>query len=298
MLRGTLRLDHEGTTTMSERDLSPIDAKIQLGRILFEHRSQKELSTDGVASSLGLDEATVRTWERGRSAPSLVTLRALFDLYKVSAEARPALERLRVEASKRAPKSAWGRVIPEQVRKLHRFENAADLIRCFHPTLVYGPAQTRETAELILGSPQRTPAEIKQLVDARIARLAFMDRPNAPRLVLVILESVLYLDHGAPDVLKGQLLHLVRLVQEYDVEVRVIPHRVKERAYLPVSVPFVVVTTKGQRTVVHLENLTDGIFVDDPDRVAAYEAAFERLLAAAISVDESVRLLSKVASEL
>lgn len=283
---------------MSDKRQSPIDAKLQLGEILERYREQAELSTEAVAEHLGLGEATVRTWERGRSAPQLPTLRALFNFYKIPVAVRPDLERLLQEASKRAAKQPWGKVIPEQVRKLRRFEDAADVIRCFHSTLIYGPAQTRATAELVLGSPQRSVDELKHLVDARMARMAFLKRPKAPRLVLVILESVLYQDHGAPDVLREQLLHLVRLVQEHGVEVRIVPFVSKERGYLPISVPFVLVTTSGQRTVVHLENLTDGIFVDDPDRVAAYEAAFERLLAAAMSVDESCTLLSKVASEL
>jgi transcriptional regulator with XRE-family HTH domain len=281
------------------REQSPIDAKRQLGEILERYRENEAgLSTEAVARQLGLGEATIRTWERGRSAPQLAALRALFELYKIPDDVRAGLERLLQEASKRAAKTPWGKVIPEQVRKLHRFEDAADRIRCFHSTLFYGPVQTRATAELVLASPQRSPEELEHLVDARMARLSFLRRPKAPQLVLVILESVLYQDHGAPDVLKEQLLHIVRLAQEHGVDVRIVPSVSRTRGYLPISVPFVLVTTSGQRTVVHLENLTDGIFVDDPDRVASYEAAFERLLGAAMSGDESIRLLSKVASEL
>jgi len=282
-----------------ERGQSPIDSKIQLGKFLAQWREERtNLSTHDVAEAVGAKEPTIRTWERGRSTPQLPTLRTLFDLYDIPADARPELERLLGDARRRTPKTPWGKVIPEPVRRLHRFENAADLIRCFHSTLVYGPAQTREMARLVLASPQRSAAEVEQLVDARISRLGFLHRPNAPRLVLIILEAVLYQDHGAPDVLKGQLLHLVQLVEEHGVEIRIVPFRSKVRAYLPVSVPFVLVTTSGQRTIVQLENQTDGIFIDDPDRVAVYEASFDRLLEAAMPVGESVQLLSKVASEL
>ncbi|ANZ35198.1 hypothetical protein BBK82_03060 [Lentzea guizhouensis] len=281
-----------------EREQSPIDYKSQLADFLRATREKLRLSTDEVAHAMGVKEPTVRTWERGRSLPALPTIRALFDLYKVPANDRPELEQLYRDARVRQPKRPWGKVIPEPVRRLYRFESAASLIRSFHTTLVYGPAQTREMADLILTTPGRSAKEREQLVDARLARLDFLRRQRAPRLVLLILESVLYIDHGAPDVLKGQLLHLVRLAEENGVEVRIVPFKAAKRAYQKVATPFVLVTTPGQRTIVHMDNQHEGIFVDDPDRVADYETCFKSLEEAALPLDASLRLLSKVASEL
>lgn len=284
---------------MSARGQSPIDAKSALGQILRAWReAEPTQSTHEVADGIGCKEPTYRTWERGRSTPDLRALRALFDFHQIPASDRPELERLHDAATRRSAKASWGKVISESVKKLLKYEAAADEICCFHSTLVYGPAQTRATAGLVLASSGRSAREIEKLVDARVARLELLKAKDAPRLRLIILESVLHLDHGAPDVLKEQLLHLVRLVEDHGVEVHVLPLVSKVRRYLPVSTSFVWITTRGKLSIVQLENQTDSIFIEDPERVAAYEHSFGVLLEAALSVDESVRLLSKVASEL
>lgn len=284
---------------MSAQGQSPIDAKSALGQILRGWReAEPTKSTHEVADGIGCKEPTYRTWERGRSAPDLRALRALFDFHDVPAGERPELERLHEMVTRRTAKASWGNVISESVKRLLKYEAAADEICCFHSTLVYGPAQTRATANLVLASSARSAREIEKLVDARVARLEVLKGADAPRLRLIILESVLYLDHGAPDVLKEQLLHLVRLVEEHGVEVHILPLVSKKRGYLPVSTSFVWITTRGKLSIVQLENQTDSIFIEDPERVAVYEQSFGVLLEAAMSVDDSVGLLSKVASEL
>lgn len=281
---------------MSAQGQSPIDAKGALGQILRTWRASAELTTQQVADGVGCKEPTYRTWERGRSSPDLRALRALFEFHEVPVAERPELERLHDAATRRAAKASWGKVISESVKRLLKYEAAADEICCFHSTLVYGPAQTRATAGLVLASSGRSAREIEKLIDARVARLDVLKGADAPRLRLIILESVLYMDHGAPEVLQEQLLHLVHLVREHRVEVHVLPLVSAKRGYLPVSTSFVWITTRGKLSVVQLENQTDSIFVEDPERVAVYEHSFGVLLEAALSVDESVRLLSKVAS--
>ena len=50
--------------------------------------------------------------------------------------------------------------------------------------------------------------------------------------------------------------------------------------------------------MVHVENLTSALNVEDPEDVAAYRDAFSRLRAAAVTGDEARRLIAAAAAEL
>ena len=61
-------------------------AKRTLGESLKEHRTQRHMTQEFVAESLGVSRQTVSKWENGSADPSTTNLLAVAKLYDVPAE--------------------------------------------------------------------------------------------------------------------------------------------------------------------------------------------------------------------
>jgi hypothetical protein len=281
---------------MSEQNRNPTISKTQLGRILGQKMRDRGVSVGQAAEALQCSEAAIRTYLRGRSAPRPSDLNILTSLLELSAEEREDLEHLRREASKRT-RTPWGWVIPPRLKKFFNLEQTAQTIKYWHPSLPYGLAQDPSFARMVLAAGGRVTSgkELDALLQVRLDRQKRLFGAQAPRLAMIYSEAVTLDNQGGAEVRKAQLRHFVHLAKN-GIEVRIIPF--DHEQYLPAAFPFVIFEADGQEPVVYLENLTDGIFVDDEDRVRQYQVAFEQLLTAALSVEDTIDLLASVVSEL
>jgi hypothetical protein len=276
---------------------NPTDYKTRLGLVLTDLRKRSGKERAEAARSLTCSEAKIGTIERGRSAVSALELAALLDLYRVHGDERADVEHLAAEARRRRPRTPWGSVIQPRLRRFFRIEETATVIQYFHPELVHGLVQTEDYAHaLISAHPEHRPSDIPRLVQARMARQSRLTGSSPPELHLVLSEAAVRQRIGGPAVMRAQLRHLSALAERPNVHVGVIPFTAG--AHPSNGAPFTLLASPALKTVVYLENLTDGIFVDEPDRVARYEAAFKQLSGLALPQGETVALLDKLASEL
>ncbi len=285
---------------------SPTDYKLQLGEVLSDLRIRAKRSRKDAASVLHCSEAKIGTIERGRSAMTHSELENLLDSYTDSEagnrvhltdDEREAIEELAAAARQRRPPTPWGAAVPARLQRFFRIEETSRAIRDYHPELVHGLAQTPDYARAVIGfNTGLKPAEVDRLVQARMARQARLDGPQPVRPTLVLPEAALRLTIGGPDVMRHQLRHLVDLADQGKADVLVI--QATAGMHPARGFPFTILTPPGRRrTVVYLENLTDGIFVDDEQRVEQYEVAFAQMLRTALSPRDSVTLLATVAAE-
>lgn len=284
---------------MSKQGHSPTDYKLLLGEELTARRKQAAKTRVEAAEALGCSEAKIGTIERGRSAISLLELRGLLTLYDVPAPQRSHIEALASNARKRRPPTPWGAAVPPRLKQYFHAEETARQIRHFHTFLLHGLVQTEAYARTVIGHNRSLrPAEIEQLVQARMARQAWLRSGRSTRLTEVVPEAVLRSRLGGSDVMLEQLAHLTDLVSRDVIDLRVIP--IGAGMYSCGGYCFTILTpTAEQRSaVVYLENLTDGVFVDDETRVEQYETAFAETLDLALSPDATLELLATVAAEL
>jgi transcriptional regulator with XRE-family HTH domain len=282
---------------VTQQGTSPTDYKTQLGIVLTDLRKRSGKERAEAAQALTCSEAKIGTIERGRSAISALELAALLDLYGALGNERADVEHLAAEARRRRPRTPWGSVIPERLRRFFRLEETAIVIRYFHPGLVHGLAQTEEYAHaLISAHPEHRPTDIPRLVQARMARQSRLTGSSPPELHLVLSEAAVRQHIGGPRVMRDQLHYLRDLAERPNVHVGVIPFTAG--AHPSNGTPFTLLTTPALKTVVYLENLTDGIIVDEPDRVARYESAFKQLSGLVLPRGETIALLASLAAEL
>lgn len=280
-----------------DQGASPTDYKTQLGIVLTDLRKRAGQERADAARVLHCSEAKIGTIERGRSAIAPLELRELLDAYGVQGDDRGDVEHLAAEARRRRPRTPWGSVIPERLRRFFRLEETATLIRYYHPELPHGLVQTEAYAHaLISAHPNHRPADVPRLVQARMARQTRLTGSSPPELHMVLSEAALHQRVGGPKVLRDQLHRLAEMSTRPNVHVGVIPFTAG--AHSSNGLPFTILTAPRRLSAVYLENLTDGIVVDEPDRVARYDAAFQQLSGLALPPEETMALLDSLAAEL
>ncbi|MEV8439119.1 helix-turn-helix transcriptional regulator [Actinosynnema sp. NPDC051121] len=278
-------------------ELSPTDYKLLLGELLADLRERAGLDRVAVAKVLKCSKEKIGTIERGRTAVNASELEKLLQLFGVPAQEWPDIEKLADAARRRHPRTPWGAVIPEPLRKFFRLEESARALRHYHPEYVHGLAQTEDYARALISANTALDArDVDRLVQARMSRQARLYGPRPIELSIVMPEAVVRLPVGGSEVMRRQLLHLIELADLPNIDIRVLPNTAT--AYASRGLPFSIYTpTAARRTVVYLDNLIDGVWVDDEDRVAKYVAAYDQLQGAALPVEDTVKLLATVALE-
>jgi len=277
---------------------SPTLYKQELGGALQRFRERAGLERADAAATLSCSTAKIRTIEVGAVGVRPAELRDLLDRYGVAGEERAAVEHLAELARQRKPRTPWGSAIPDRLRRFFATEETAVGIQVYQPWLFHGLVQTERYAHAVLSTNSSLSAQdVARLVQARMARQARLSSEHPPSLQLVLDEQVLHRTTGDPEVMREQLEHLAKVGRSGTAEVRVIPTAVG--LHPGSGIPFLVLTPAGDRErVVYVETYTDGLFVDEPERVERHEAAMREMLALALSHEDSLSLVDTVSRQL
>ncbi|KAA2253329.1 helix-turn-helix domain-containing protein [Solihabitans fulvus] len=276
---------------------SPSDYKIRLGEKLTELREAAGFSRLDAAHALECSESKVGKIERGAVGMLPAELDRLLNFYGVEGEDRADLLQLGDEARRRRPKTPWGSAIPDRLRKYFPTEETATLIRAYQPELVHGLAQTEDYARaIILANPLHSPRDAERLVQARMARQTRLMAAEPPRLDLVLSEAAIRRAVGGADVMRAQLMRLKSLQAVPNITLRVIPFAAGAHAATGFS--FTLFTPPDRPVIAYVENLTDGLFVSDAQRVENYELIFDALGTCTLSPQDTLALVDTVAEQL
>ncbi|MCL2583545.1 MAG: DUF5753 domain-containing protein, partial [Streptosporangiales bacterium] len=179
-------------------------------------------------------------------------------------------------------------------------EGGAGALRTFEPIAVPGLLQTEDYARAtIKGGPRELDgSEIDRRVEVRANRQQILARVDRPRLWAVLDEAVIRRVVGGPAVMRDQLHCMADAAEQGKTTIQVLPYRAG--AHAGTSGPFVVLDfpEATDRSVVYVETLAGDIYFEDGADVERYTIAFERLQAAALHPDESVRMIRQAADEL
>jgi transcriptional regulator with XRE-family HTH domain len=185
---------------------------------------------------------------------------------------------------------------PQWFRDWLDAEREAISLRTWEPMLVPGLLQTADYARAILGAgPDTMEDELEQMVAARIARQAILERPRPPTLWVVLDEAVLHRCVGSPKIMHEQLLHLADLAERPRITIQVVPARVGVHAGLLGA--FIIAGFSGAPDIVYLETSADGHIAEKSSVVAGVTLRFDTLRAVALPKDDSRDLILKVAEQ-
>ncbi|MEU5427680.1 helix-turn-helix transcriptional regulator [Streptomyces olivoreticuli] len=182
----------------------------------------------------------------------------------------------------------WSDKLVDAESKAKKIQHYMDVIPGLLQTREYAAAMLRAGVPFFGGD-----AEGK--VENRMARQAVLNGSNPPWVWSVLDESALYRTLGHPDVMRDQLLHLLKLGEQPRINVQVIPFG-QDTLFPDIGLTSIFVLRDG-RTVVYRQDPADARLITAPDDVEPYVALYDHLQAEALSPRASIEFIRRVVEE-
>ncbi|MDH2394015.1 helix-turn-helix transcriptional regulator [Streptomyces sp. HNM0663] len=281
---------------------APTLMKRILGAQLAGMRDDADLSQDQAARHLGCSPAKICRIEQGKSRlPAKQSdVAALLDLYGVGDYEISIM----LQLLGRSHESGWwqrydSRLKPEWVDRLIGLQEAATAIRTYEVHFVPGLLQTAAYTRTVIerGLPQVPRSEVERRVELRMARQEMLQRPDAPELWAVIDETVLYPRVGGPDVMRGQLRHLLEAADMPKVTLQVVPLSVTDASSPGIPITYLRFPGQDVADVVYLEQVSNALFIEDAADTEQYRATLDRLASEALDQRQTRAMIDRMLHE-
>lgn len=272
---------------------------IRQRRVSAELRTLREkqgLSCKDVAIALDCSESKISRMETGERGLYSDDVAAILGFLRAPTRVRHELLALVRDGEERNWHEIHGK-LPTNWKDLIRFENDATAIYNYEPLVVPGLAQTPDYARSVIQgtNPRLGEAEVEALVATRLTRQVILGRRNAPVVHLMVDEMVLRRPVSEPGVLRGQLQHLLSLGERRNVFVQVVPFAIGIHPGL--RGPFVILEFAEEPTLAHVESRDTSSFLEEEVHLEAVKLAWRGLRAAALSPEDSARLIASAVGE-
>jgi len=274
--------------------VSPTVARWELVLRLRELREQRGFDSASFARQVGFTPANWSHVENGRRVLTCRTIVPVLDLLEVEDEERAELLDLLHAGKQRGWWSKSSALIGAELQRLYGMEHGAQSIRSYDSLIVPGLLQTESYARaLISADVMIRPVQVDQLVALRMRRQQRLRGSQRVELTAVIGEATLLQQTGGPQILRGQLEHLIALIDEHDtLDVRVIPFSAPDGAILGGSSFHLLDFASEQLpTFGWAESAVFGGPVEDPELVRDLGFAYLRALEQALSRADSAALI-------
>jgi hypothetical protein len=180
-------------------------------------------------------------------------------------------------------------------------EGAASLLRSYEPHFVPGLLQTEDYARGVLKAGaigQTRPEDIERHVALRMQRQNLLTREDAPRIWVVMDETVLRRTIGGPEVMRAQIDKLLQATKLPHVTLQVIPF--SSGPHPGTYGPFVLFRFAMPELpdMVYSEYLTGAVYLDARSEVATHLEVMDRMAAQAATAHRTKEILRDLRKEL
>ncbi|MEV0229416.1 helix-turn-helix transcriptional regulator [Nonomuraea sp. NPDC050786] len=276
---------------------SPTVLRILLGTQLRRLRTEKGISREDAGYSIRASHAKISRLELGQVSFKQRDVADLLTLYGVTdpAERDPLLA-----LAKQANAPGWWHkysdVLPSWFEVYIGLEGAASSMRTYEnqfvPGLLQTPAYARAVIEL---AHERAPkAELDRRVAVRTTRQKRLE--SGLTVWAVIDEAVVRRTLGGPEIMRGQIAHLLDLTAERNVTVQIMPF--DRGGHAAAGGPFSILRFPEPELpdVVYMEQLTSALYLDKPADSDHYMEVMDRLSIQAEEPKETRRFLESLLS--
>lgn len=292
---------------MGGRREGPAIKRRRVAATLRDRREQAGLTITDAAKALEHDRSWLSRIESAEVKVHPNTVRLILSLYGVEDEAIEAVANVARETRERGWYQDFTDAMPDWFRNYVGLEYDASMIRTYECQVVPGILQTEGYARaLAYAAPTPEPAAAtERRIRLRMERRKLLERDDPPQLRVVLDEAVICRTVGGRQVMREQLERLIEVGQMPNVEINILPFDHGAHAgcdgrfivmdYPPLPSPYPETT---RTSVVYLDTLTFGKYLEKPSELAAYSAAFERICLAALGPDASETTLRTMAKKL
>jgi transcriptional regulator with XRE-family HTH domain len=268
--------------------------KFKLGAHLARLRIAAKLEQTEVAARLRKSFATVSKIENGHVLPDFPTISILLTLYNASDEDRQIADDLWEEARQDTKKVEHSSGMPPKFRAFLRAETDADSERALSQTVMPGLLQTPAYA-MAMHKPARrfirSDLDAQRETSSRLRRQERLRGDDRLALHAVVDEAVIRRVMGGPQVMAGQLRHLLDVIDLPNVTVQVLPFDAGGYGTMTGAVMILSFPGDEDPDVVYLEYPRGGEWIEDASDVAKFADVFEDNTALALPVEESAALI-------
>lgn len=269
----------------------------RFGGELRRLRLEAGLGVKDAAEVLECGQPKISQIENGKRGIRPLDLTTLFKLYGVEDEQlRAGLRRLAKEIHKVDWWSGQGPMLHDTLPDYLMLEADSSLVRGYEHALIPGLLQTEPyMRHLFTGA---LPSDkVEPMVEARLKRKERLADRHGFRVRVIIDAPALHRIGGGPDIVRGQLDHLLAEGRRQNVSIQVLPLD----ADLPMEqyCPFTLFSLRDDppADLVWLENMRGGTLMEQQSDVQAYARAWDELTAAALSPAESRQYISDLIEE-
>lgn len=286
---------------MSEPRSAPTVGQVVLGRRLQDLRERAGLTRDQAAKVLRVASATVRRMETAEVALKIPYVQALLRAYGIGEEETDAFVELAEEANKPGWWQRYHDVLPDWFSMYVSLEGAASLLRMYEPHFVPGLLQTEDYARSVMLSGavgQSRPEDIERHVALRMERQSLLDKADAPRLWVVMDETVLRRTVGTPQAMRAQIDKLLEASEQTHITLQIAEFAT---GHHPGTYgPFVLFRfgVPELPDMVFSEYLTGAVYFDTRPEVASYLEVMDRMAAQAATARRTKDILRDFRKEL
>jgi transcriptional regulator with XRE-family HTH domain len=267
-----------------------------LAGALRQAREAAKISVREVSRRLGISHSVISYWENSKRVPRLEDVASYLTAVGVTGNDREAI----LDLGRHADAQNWLTVgipgISQQLAGTMECERAASAITDWSPHVITGLLQTSDYARAIIGGGSLPANEVEARVLVRMGRRDVITRSNPVRMTAFVGEAALHEMIGGPQVMADQLRFLVKLGESDTISVQIV--RSYQGWHPGLNGPFVLYDFDGAPSIVLLEHHRTGAFVTEPDDIAGYKSAVDRINRLAMSPADSLTLITRTADEL
>lgn len=265
---------------------------------LRRHRENAGLTQKETAKRTGIAAGRINHFETLRSLPPDAELVSLLELYEAAEDTDELLAILPAARKRTASEAATSD--PDQFDLCIGLEAGATRIESYDALVLHGLVQTAEYAEALLrGHGQGLPeAEVRRRLRLRLRRRDLLTAESPTQLWLVVAQHVLEAPVGGPEVMRGQLAHLMDVAALPNVDVQVIPREVVPYSALHGAFIIMSFPIPGDAGLVYVETRVRGLFFEQPHELQEYAQVMNHLRVLARPPEESSRLIDRIRKEI
>ena len=289
-----------GLTRLPPDRTGPTVLRMLLGAQLRRLRDARGITLERAGYEIRASHSKMSRIELGRVSFKERDVTDLLTLYGVTdPREREALCALARQAGEQGWWHSYSDILPQWFEFYIGLERAADRIRTYQVQFVPGLLQTEDYARavVLLEHADDPPDEITRRVKLRMMRQKLLTEPDAPGVWAVMDDAALRRPIGGPEVMRGQLRHLIEIAALPNVTLQVIPFGAGGHAAAGGPFSILRFPEPDLPDVVYLEQLTSALYLDKRQDTDHYLAVMERLCLEALPTDETPVVLKGVLQE-
>jgi transcriptional regulator with XRE-family HTH domain len=283
-----------------EQNIGPTARRMILGSQLRRLREEAGITRQQAGYNIRGSESKISRLELGRVGFKERDVTDLLTMYGVD---DPTERQTFLDMVKQSNEPGWwrrfGETMPNWFTDLVGLEEAAARIQIWEPIYVSGLLQIEPYARAIFshGRPEMADERVDQLVALRMRRQKMFSRPDAPRVWMVLDQSVLYRPIGGIKVLKQQIEYLLEMSALPHVSIQVLPY---ERSGLSAEHAFSLLRFGEPElpNIAYVEYLTGAHYIEKREEIEKYSRALDMLAVDAETPERSRAMLAKRRQEI